>query len=94
MVASPSGSVTVPDSVAVSPSGMVRLAPASTVGGALTWTMVISTRSELVALWLSVTLRVRVMVVLAATSGATKVAFRALWSAKETDSVGWSWVHR
>ena len=85
--APPSSSEAVPDRVTVWPSATVWSAPASTEGGALRWTMVISTRSEAVALCWSVAVRARVRVVLAGTSGAVKVVSSELGSAKEMGSV-------
>ena len=68
-------------------------APAPTAGGAFTWAMVISTWSEAVALCWSVAVRVKVMVVLAATSGAANVVDMevalASWMSRAE-----SWVHR
>ena len=60
-------------SVTVSPSEMVRSSPAEAVGAVLgggTSVTVIVTWSVVVALWLSVTLRVRVMAVSVSTWGA------------------------
>ena len=63
----------VPVRVTVSPSVTAWSAPAWTAGRAFTWAMVISTWSEAVALWSSVAVKVKVMVVLAGTCGAVNV---------------------
>ena len=55
--------------------------------------MDISTVSEAVALCWSVAVRVKVTVVLAEMSGATKVVSTAFWSAREMGSV-LLWDHR
>ena len=89
-----SGSEAVPVRVTVSPSEMVRSSPAEAVGAVLgggTSVTVIVTWSVVVALWLSVTLRVKVMAVSVSTWGAV-VNEGASVPLSDMDRPGWSEV--